>query len=187
MLREFSAGGIVYFRCCPPKGNNKGIIPWEGRHPAACCGGLHKKEKKDILWLIRRPKGGGDYRGNLGWSFPKGLIDKKIKNKNEKGKMGEMETPEEAALREVAEEGGVKAKIIAKLPALKIFFTNPDDQKVTKLITYFVMEWLGDLKEGFGWETKEIKWVSKKGALKLLTYKNEQELLKQATEKVGGL
>ena len=58
MLREFSAGGIVYFRCCPPKGNNKGIIPWEGRHPAACCGGLHKKEGDNFLWLIRRPKGG---------------------------------------------------------------------------------------------------------------------------------
>ncbi len=153
MLREFSAGGIVY-----------------------------KKEGDNLLWLIRRPKGGKGYRGNLGWSFPKGWIETKLKNKNEKGKTDERESPEDAALREVAEEGGVKAKIIKKLPALKIFFTNPDDQKVKKSITYFVMEWLEDLKEGFGWETEEIKWVSKEKALGLLAYKNEQKLLKQAAK-----
>lgn len=140
MLREFSAGGIV-------------------------C----KKEDNQVLWLVRRPKGGNDYRGNLGWSFPKGLIDKG-------------ETIGQAALREVAEEGGIKAKIIKKLPTLKIFFTDEDGQQVMKFITYFVMERLEDLKEGFGWETKEVKWVSKDEALKLLIYKNEQELLKQAME-----
>jgi 8-oxo-dGTP pyrophosphatase MutT (NUDIX family) len=140
MLREFSAGGIVY-----------------------------KKEGEDILWLIRRPKGGKGYRGNLGWSFPKGWLDKG-------------ETLEQAALREVAEEGGVKAKIIKKLSALKIFFTSSDNQKVKKSITYFVMERLEDLKEGFGWETEEIRWVSKDEALELLTYKNEQKLLEQAAK-----
>lgn len=138
MKREFSAGGIVY-----------------------------KKEDSQILWLIRRPKGGDDYRGNLGWSFPKGLIDRD-------------ETLEQAALREVEEEGGVKAKIMVKLPPLKIFFINPDGQKVMKFISYFAMEWLEDLKKGFGWETEEIKWVNAEEALGLLTYKNEQELLKQA-------
>ncbi len=143
MLREFSAGGIVY-----------------------------KKEGDNLLWLIRRPKGGKDYRGNLGWSFPKGWL-----NKNE--------TLEQAGLREVAEEGGVKAKIIKKLPTLKIFFTNPDDQKVKKSITYFVMEWLEDLKEGIGWETKEIKWVSKKEARGLLAYKNEKELLSKAVKLIN--
>jgi len=140
MLREFSAGGIVY-----------------------------KKEKNSFLWLIRRPKGGKGYRGNLGWSFPKGWLDKN-------------ETLEQAALREVAEEGGVKAKIIKKLPALKIFFANPNGQKVKKSITYFVMERLDDLKEGFGWETEETKWASKEEALRLLVYKNEQRLLKQAAK-----
>ncbi len=140
MLREFSAGGLVY-----------------------------KKEDNQVLWLVRRPKGGNDYRGNLGWSFPKGWI--------EKG-----ETIEQAALREVAEEAGVKAQIVSKLPTLKIFFTNPDGQKVMKFITYFMMEWQEDLKESFGWETEEVKWVSKDEAAGLLIYKNEKELLDKAVE-----
>ena len=140
MLREFSAGGIVY-----------------------------KNQKEGILWLIRRAKPHDDYKGNLGWSLPKGWID-------------EGETVEQAALRETAEEGGVRAKIIAKLPVIKIFFTNHEKEKVMKFITYFAMEWIEDLKEGFCDETVEVKWVSKDEALKLLMYKNEQDLLKQADE-----
>ncbi len=142
MLREFSAGGIVY-----------------------------KREENGVLWLIRKAKGGANYRGSLGWCLPKGWID-------------EGETMEQAALRETAEEGGVRARIIAKLPTITIFFTNPDKQKVMKFITYFVMEWLEDLKDGFGEETEEIKWASKEVALSLLIYKNEQELLKQAAGKI---
>ena len=67
------------------------------------------------------------YRGNAGWSFPKGWID-------------EVEKLEEAAVREVREEGGVKAKIVRKLPAIKTFFRDKGEL-VLKFITYFVMEW----------------------------------------------
>jgi len=157
MLREFSAGGIVYKKTKNESDKLSSRDSVEG------------VQNTEILWLIRRPKGGNDYRGNLGWSFPKGWIDKG-------------ETLEQAALREVAEEGGVKAKIIAKLPTLKVFFTNPDGQKVMKFITYFVMEWQEDLKEGFGWETEEVKWVSQEEAADLLIYKNEKELLEKAAE-----
>ena len=142
MEREFSAGGIVY-----------------------------KKENDQILWLIQRPKGNPEYRGNLGWSFPKGWID-------------EGETVEQAALRETAEEAGIKAKIIEKLPNLKIFYTNKEGQKVLKFITYFVMEWLEDLKEGFGSETEETKWLSQTEASELLVHKNERDLLVKAAEKL---
>lgn len=143
MLREFSAGGIVY-----------------------------KNYKTEVLWLIRRAKPHDNYKGSLGWSLPKGWID-------------EGETAEQAALRETAEEGGVMARIVAKLPVIKIFFTNHEKEKVMKFITYFVMEWIEDLKEGFGEETEEIKWVGQDEALGLLMYKNEQDLLKQAAEKVN--
>lgn len=144
MTREFSAGGIVY-----------------------------KKEggTNEVLWLIRRPKGNPEYRGNLGWTLPKGWID-------------EGETIEEAALRETAEEAGVKAKIIEKLPSLKVFYTNKEGEKVLKFITYFVMEWLEDLKEGFGEETEETRWLSQEGAIELLVHKNEKDLLGKAAGKL---
>ncbi len=142
MKREFSAGGLVY-----------------------------KKQSGQILWLIRRPTPNPEYRGNLGWSFPKGWVD-------------EREELEAAAVREVREEGGVVAKIMAKLPTLKIFFTDQNGEKVMKLITYFVMEYESDAPEGHGWETAETKWVTLDEAQKLLTFKNERELLEKAAAMV---
>ena len=128
------------------------------------AGGLvHKGD----VWLIRRPTPNDGYRGNLGWSWPKGWID-------------EEETPEQAALREVREEGGVEAKAIKKLETLKIFFTDQDGERVMKFITYFLMQYVTDVPEGFGEETAEVKWVTKDEAQDLLTYKNERGLLEKA-------
>lgn len=138
MKREFSAGGLVF-----------------------------KKHNGDTLWLVRRPTAGKGYRGNLGWGFPKGWIDKG-------------ETTEQAALREVKEEGGVVAKIISKLSTLKVFFTNQEGEKIMKFITYFVMEYESDTPEGHDWETEETKWVTFAEAKDLLVHKNEKELLQKA-------
>jgi len=156
VVREFSAGGLVY-----------------------------KKQGDQVLWLIRRPQGGGDYRGNLGWSFPKGWLDDAEGGEKPgplaSGQKRASETElQQAALREVAEEGGVEAEIRAKLPSLKIFFTDKNGQKILKFILYFVMEWREDLKEGFGSETAEIRWVTQEEALQLLAHKNEKDLLKEA-------
>jgi|SRR3990167_5618249 len=140
MRREFSAGGIVYKKSQDTR-----------------------NKKQIILWLVRRPRPNPEYRGNLGWSFPKGWID-------------EGEKSEEAALREVREEGGVEAKIIKKLPTIKTFFRDKGEL-VLKFITYFVMEWEKDVPEGHDQETEEVKWVTKEEASDMLAFKNEKELL----------
>ena len=92
--------------------------------------------------------------------------------------MDEGENLEQAAVREVREEGGVVAKVIKKLPVLKVFFKH-DGELVMKFITYFVMEYIEDAPEGFGEETAETKWVTKDEAAQLLAHKNEQELLER--------
>ena len=120
------------------------------------------------LVLVRRPVPNPNYKANLGWSFPKGWIDAG-------------ETPEVAAVREVAVESGVKAKIVSKIKTIKTFFTDPQKQKVMKFITYFWMEWQADLPEGFGWETAETRWMSIDEAKKELAYPSEKELLDHAT------
>lgn len=119
---------------------------------------------KDSKFLVRRPKPNPEYRGNLGWSFPKGWIDGG-------------ESIEEAAVREVAEEGGVEAEVIKKLRTLKIFFTDQKGEKVMKFITYFAMAWLGDVPEGHDEETEETRWVTREEASDMLAFKNEKELL----------
>lgn len=161
MKREFSAGGIVYKKC------------------------ETRDERCEILWLVRRPTENPEYRGNLGWSFPKGWIDDRQGGEEPGPKAsGEKRASEtemqEAALREVSEEGGVEAKIIKKLPTIKVFFTDNKGNKVLKFITYYLMEYAGDNAGGAGWETAETRWVRSDEAMKLLAHKDEKELLRQA-------
>ncbi len=120
--------------------------------------------RKGSLYLIRRPTPNPEYRGNLGWSLPKGWIDAG-------------ETPEEAAIREVREEGGVNAKIISKLTTLKLFFTNSSGEKVMKFVNYYLMEYLSDVPQGHDTETEEIRWVTREEALELLAFKSEREMV----------
>ena len=70
------------------------------KNETSAGGIVFKKEKNKTLWLICQ------HSYHKGWVFPKGLIGDKKENEDMK----------EAALREVEEEGGVKAKIIDDKP-----------------------------------------------------------------------
>lgn len=136
------------------------------------AGGLVFKKAEDrILWLIRKPAVNENYHGNTGWSFPKGWID-------------EGEKREEAAAREVREEGGVMATVMKKLVTIKVFFTSEKKERVMKFITYFLMKYEGDVPEGFGWETAEVKWVTREEAETLLAYKKDKDNLRIAQRMV---
>jgi 8-oxo-dGTP pyrophosphatase MutT (NUDIX family) len=155
MIREFSAGGIVF--------------------------------KPGGLVLIRKPAPNPGFKGNLGWNFPKGWIDDADEGKKPGPKTSGQEKASEtdlevAALREVREEAGVEAKIVKKLPTIRFFYKNSEGNLVMKFVTFFRMEWVADLPEGWGWETGEAKWVSLDEAKKLLINKSERELLEKVEE-----
>ena len=96
-----------------------------------------------------------------GWSFPKGHIDPG-------------ETFEVAAVREVLEEGGVKAEIFAALRSTK--YLNP--RGVAREIFWFAMR-TSDLQvtpePGF-----QAEFFSPEQAMKLLTHAENRDLLEQA-------
>jgi len=125
-------------------------------------GVVFKKDK----WLITRSMPSEIYPKSV-WRLPKGWVDKD-------------ESAEEAALREVKEEGGVEAKVIKKIETVRYFFTTPDKGKVLKFVTFYLMEWIKNLSEGFGEETSEIAWLSFDQAVKKLAYSGEKQILKKA-------
>lgn len=127
-------------------------------------GVVYKKDK----WLVTRSAPSEIYPKSV-WRLPKGWVDKD-------------ESAEEAALREVKEEGGVEAKVIKKIETVKYFFTTPNKDKVLKFVTFYLMEWIRDLPEGFGEETSEIAWLPFDQAVKRLTYSGEKQILKEAKE-----
>jgi 8-oxo-dGTP pyrophosphatase MutT (NUDIX family) len=105
---------------------------------------------------------------NHHWSFPKGLIDPG-------------QTTEEAALREVREEGGVEAEIIGKVGYSKYVYTF-NDEKIFKVVTYFLMKYLsGDISD-HDFEVEESGWYEPEEALKQLTFSQDKSLLKKALE-----
>ncbi|MBU1031903.1 NUDIX hydrolase [Patescibacteria group bacterium] len=108
---------------------------------------------------------------NKHWSFPKGLIDSG-------------QTPEEAALREVKEEGGVKAEIIDKIGYSKYIYSL-NGEKIFKVVTYFLMKYISGDPKDHDWEVEEAGWYEPEDALKQLTFNQDKELLKKALEIYG--
>ena len=127
-------------------------------------GVVFKKDK----WLITKSSISNLYPKSV-WRLPKGWID-------------EEETMEETAIREVKEEAGVEAKIIKKIETIKYFYNAPDKGRILKFVTFFLMEWIKDLPEGFDGETLETKWLTFDKAYKLLSFSSEKQELKKAQE-----
>lgn len=109
---------------------------------------------------------------NHHWSFPKGLIDPG-------------QTPREAAVREVKEEGGVKAEILDKVGYSKYIYTL-NKEKIFKIVTYFLMKYVSGDPKDHDWEMEEAGWYEPDEALKQLTFSQDKQLLKKALEIKNG-
>lgn len=108
------------------------------------------------------------YRGD--WVLPKGRL--------EKG-----ETLEQAAIREVEEESGLKCKIIKYIGYVKYNYRHRNGEKVQKTVHYFYMvKKGGDLKpqkeEGF----KESLFVDYNVAIRRLKHYAEKNMVEKARE-----
>ena len=101
------------------------------------------------------------HSGHLGWSFPKGKIEKGEKS-------------EEAAVREVQEEVGVVAKILEKLGTTQYFFVQ-DGKKVFKTLIWFVMKYESEGEAKTAWEVSDKKWLTLDEVKKQLTFKSDKE------------
>lgn len=124
------------------------------------AGGIvYKKEGEQVLWLITKHS---QYKA---WSFPKGIIGDHIRN----------ESKEDAALREVSEEGGIKAKIINNQPIDVHYSYHFKEYLVTKTVYYFLMEYISGDPKDHDWEVSEAMFVSEEEVKKTLNYKADQE------------
>lgn len=93
------------------------------------------------------------------WVFPKGHIE-----------LGE--SPQVAALREVREEAGVRAKVLKNLSESRF---SKGEEKVSVL--YFLMEYGGPVDAD---EDREVKWCGYEEARKILSFGDTRKLLKIA-------
>jgi 8-oxo-dGTP diphosphatase len=92
-----------------------------------------------------------------------------------KGKLDPGESFEDAALREVEEETGVRARLVSELPE-----THYEVNGRPKVVRYWLMEPEGDAAFVPNDETDELRWVTPDEALSLLTYDRDRDVVTAA-------
>ncbi len=127
---------------------------------------VFSKDNKGLKFLLLQGE-------NEIWNFPKGHLKKN-------------ETLEQAALREVWEETGLKIKKINQGFKEKISYYFQQNQKKRKQkiykIVYFFLAQSYSKKVRLSYEHKKFIWASYEKALKKLKYKNLKKILKKAND-----
>jgi 8-oxo-dGTP diphosphatase len=92
-----------------------------------------------------------------------------------KGKLDNGETFEDAALREVWEETGLRVRLVGELPSV-----NYEVRGRPKVVRYWLMEVESD--EGFvvNDEVDQVRWVEPAEARALVTYDRDRDVLAAA-------
>jgi len=126
------------------------------------AGGLVVDKSGELGLLIGRI----DKRGRMLWSLPKGHI--------ESG-----ESPEEAALREVREETGIKSSITRSLGVIDFWFMT-EGKRIHKTVHHFLFaEKSGKLEAQLS-EVDDVKWFPLDEIAKTLAYPDERKLIQRS-------
>lgn len=103
--------------------------------------------------------------GRLEWCLPKGHLE------------GD-ETPEQAAVREIAEETGIVGEVRTRLGTIDYWFTG-DDRRVHKVVHHFLLRAVGGHLTVEGdpdGEAEDVAWVALVDLWERLAYPNERRL-----------
>jgi 8-oxo-dGTP diphosphatase len=92
-----------------------------------------------------------------------------------KGKLDEGESFEEAALREIDEETGLRARLVRELPSVRY-----EVRGRPKVVRYWLMEVESDHGFVANDEVDELRWVEPAQGLALLSYDRDREVLRAA-------
>jgi 8-oxo-dGTP pyrophosphatase MutT (NUDIX family) len=121
-------------------------------------------------WWLAAIRPNGKPEGT--WALPKGLIDA--------GEHGA-----EAAVREVAEETGLRGRLLEKLGDVRYVYTRRGE-RVFKVVSFFLLRHaggrIGVLPPGMELEVAEARWLPLEEAPRLLAYGGEREMARKALD-----
>ncbi|OBH57079.1 DNA mismatch repair protein MutT [Mycobacterium mantenii] len=131
--------------------------------------GLDGPRESQVAALIGRI----DRRGRMLWSLPKGHIE-----------LGE--TAEQTAIREVAEETGIRGSVLAALGRIDYWFVT-DGRRVHKTVHHYLMSFSGGELSDEDLEVAEVAWVPMHELPSKLAYADERRLARVADELIDKL
>ena len=109
-----------------------------------------------------------DRRGRLVWSLPKGHLE-------------QGETPEDAAVREVEEETGIRGRVLAPLGVIDFWFIA-ENRRIHKTVHHYLMEASGGELSDEDAEVVEVAWFPLTDLRDQLAYADERRLLDRVPE-----
>ncbi len=96
-----------------------------------------------------------------------------------KGHLDDAETPEEAATREVREEGGVDADLIGHLGDVRYWYRRRG-RAVPKRVAFYLFRYRAGDPADHDDEVEEARWMGLTEAAKALSYEGEREMVLRA-------
>ena len=155
--------------------NPKPKAPYAKRVDEVSAGGLVVDSTGKLGLLIGR-RDIKDVSGKrILWSLPKGHIE-------------EGETPEEAALREVAEETGIQSKIEKSLGVIDFWFMA-GGKRIHKTVHHYLFREDGGTLAAQETEVDEVAWFPLTEIVERLAYPDEKKLIARtnATQELSAL
>ena len=131
------------------------------------AGGVLVRRLRGRWWVAAiRPQG----KPAGTWALPKGLIDA--------GESGA-----ETAVREVAEETGLRGTLEGKLGDVRYVYSR-GGERIFKVVSFFLLRYaagrIGELPPGMEREVAEARWLPLEDAPHLLAYGGEKEMAVRA-------
>ena len=151
-----------------PTPSKKAARPYAKRVDEVSAGGL-VIDKSGVHGLLIGRRDQKDPTGTkLLWSLPKGHIE-------------EGETPEQAAIREVAEETGITSEITQSLGVIDFWFMA-GGKRIHKTVHHFIFKETGGVLAPQESEVDEVGWFPLADIVGLLAYPDEKKLIAKNSE-----